>query len=336
MMWPLIRKLLFALPPETAHRITLSSLKALERFHLLGLYARTKPTLPIQTMGLTFKNRLGLAAGFDKNGEAISALFRLGFGFIEIGGVTLKPQTGNPKPRLFRLKLQQALINRMGLNNHGIDCLEHQLSKLKRPGILGVNLAKNKNTPIDLAALEYESLLTRLYPYIDYATINVSCPNTPDSQSLGDTQQIDSIMAHMKEKRMALEDCFGRRVPLVYKISPDLSQKQILAIAKSANFHEIDGLMATNTTTSRQSIMNDPLAQEAGGLSGRPLMDKSTQVLKLFKTALNPDITLIGCGGIHSAQDATLKQQAGADLIQIYTGLIYQGPRLIKDILDSQ
>lgn len=335
-LWALARRVLFMLPPEAAHQVTLKSLHYLDKLKLLPSISDHDTEETVLLMGLKFKNRIGLAAGFDKYAHTIEPLFKLGFGFVEIGGITLKPQAGNPKPRIFRLPKHQAIINRMGLNNPGVDYIEKQLSKINPSGILGANLAKNRDTPPEKAALEYEALLTRLYPYLDYATINLSCPNTPDYKAMRHSSHLDDIMAHLHEKAKALEDCFGKKVPLVYKISPDLNQEQIQHIADSANTHHIDGLIAGNTSTQRFATQDTQNANQVGGLSGTPLFETSTQVLGHFKQYLNPKITLIGCGGIACQHDAEIKRQAGADLIQLYTGLIYQGPSLIRQLTKLQ
>jgi dihydroorotate dehydrogenase len=284
-------------------------------------------------MGLTFPHRIGLAAGLDKNGEHIQGLSRLGFAFIEVGTVTLKAQAGNPKPRLFRLSEAQALINRMGFNNKGVDALIEALGKTKRPSIVGINIGKNKETSLQDAAEEYSLCLQKVYPHAAYITINISSPNTPDLRQLQQTAYLDSLLQRIVEERKRLSDYYGRHVPLLVKLSPDEAEDSLKRITASILNHSIEGMILTNTTCSREGVEGFTYAEEIGGLSGKPLFERSTECLRLVKAQTGNALTLIGAGGIHSGEQARLKLEAGADLLQIYTGLIYQGPSLIKELI---
>ncbi|POZ53771.1 quinone-dependent dihydroorotate dehydrogenase [Methylovulum psychrotolerans] len=332
-LYPLLRPLLFALDPETAHEVTL---KLLQTAHRTGLAQLTTPRLadhPVEIMGLTFKNPVGLAAGLDKNGDYIDALAALGFGFIEIGTVTPRPQPGNPKPRLFRLPEHQAIINRMGFNNLGIDHLLQQVSNSAYHGILGINIGKNFDTPIADAADDYLIGLRKAYPLASYITINISSPNTQNLRQLQQGDEIKNLIARLKEEQLRLHQEQGRYVPLVVKIAPDLSDEEIRHIAQLLKSYAIDGVIATNTTIVRANIAGHALAKETGGLSGAPVKEQATYVVRGLAAELNGTVPIIAAGGIISAEDAQEKLAAGASLVQVYSGLIYRGPQLVADVL---
>ncbi len=328
-LYPLIRPLLFQLPPETAHKLALWALD------LAALWpAKRKLFLaPRKVMGLKFPNPVGLAAGLDKNGDYIRGLASLGFGFIEVGTVTPRPQAGNPKPRLFRLPQAKALINRMGFNNLGV---KHLVENLKRLGprefILGVNLGKNRATPLAQAAKDYCFCLERVYPHADYVTLNVSSPNTQGLRELQHGQLLKALLAEIGEARDRLRQKTGKYLPLAVKIAPDLSFDQLAAQAEIFLSHGVDAVIATNTTIDHREVAHLPYGQEAGGLSGKPLAAKSTAIVRALCPLLRGKIPIIACGGILSAEDALAKFEAGASLIQLYTGLIYCGPKLIEEI----
>jgi dihydroorotate dehydrogenase len=336
-LYPLIRPLLFALDAETAHEVTLKLLKAAQISGLSKLLYPTVKDNPVNVMGLSFKNPVGLAAGLDKNGDYIDALAALGFGFIEIGTVTPRPQPGNPKPRLFRLPEHQAIINRMGFNNLGIDHLLHQVKQSSYKGILGINIGKNFDTPIEQAVDDYLIGLRKAYPAASYVTINISSPNTQNLRQLQQRDESRKLIVALKEEQLKLQLEHGRYVPLALKIAPDLTGEDISRIAQLLLEFEIDGVIATNTTTDRTLIANHPLAKETGGLSGSPVKAKSTAVVKGLSTELQGKIPIIAVGGICTADDAQEKFAAGASLVQIYSGLIYEGPKLIsiiRNVLD--
>ena len=334
-MYPLIRPLLFSFKPETAHLITLDTLQFAYRFGLLPLFAKYPIDNPHKAMGLTFPNPVGLAAGLDKNGDHINALAALGFGFIEIGTVTPRAQEGNPKPRLFRLPEAQAIINRMGFNNHGVDALIENVKRANYRGILGINIGKNFDTPIEHAAADYLIGLRRVYTYASYVTINISSPNTKNLRQLQGNDELDALLTQLKAEQERLADMHGKYVPLALKIAPDLDSEQICQIATLLQRHHIDGVIATNTTLTRTGV--EQLAQhtETGGLSGAPLRDRSTAVIRELAIALQGTLPIIGVGGILSGEDAAEKINAGAALIQIYSGLIYRGPALINECVEA-
>ncbi|MSS76687.1 MAG: quinone-dependent dihydroorotate dehydrogenase [Methyloglobulus sp.] len=331
-LYPLVRPLLFALDAETAHEVTL---KLLNAAYISGLSTLLYPSIsdkPVNIMGLDFKNPVGLAAGLDKNGDYINALAALGFGFIEIGTVTPRPQPGNPKPRLFRLPKHQAIINRMGFNNLGIDHLLTQVKKSAYQGILGINIGKNFDTPMEHAADDYLIGLRKAYAAASYITINISSPNTQNLRQLQQGDESRKLISALKEEQLKLQQEHAKYVPLALKIAPDLTNEDISRIAKLLLEFEIDGVIATNTTIDRTIIADHPLAKEAGGLSGSPVKDKSTAVVKGLSAELQGKIPIIAVGGILNSDDAQEKFAAGASLVQIYSGLIYKGPELIKEI----
>jgi dihydroorotate dehydrogenase len=330
-LYRLLRPFLFQLSPETAHRVTL---RMLDMVYASGISRALYPEIgaaPVEVMGLNFKNRVGLAAGLDKDGDHIGALAALGFGFIEIGTVTPRPQPGNPQPRLFRLPEHQAIINRMGFNNSGVDHLIEQVRQTKYQGILGINIGKNFDTPIEQATEDYLTGFRKVYPYASYVTINISSPNTKNLRQLQQTDELKILLSALKEEQFKLAETHLRYVPVVVKIAPDLSEQEIAEIARLLVGFAVDGVIATNTTLDRSAVAGHPLAGEAGGLSGAPVRDKSTAVVRRLAEELNGRCPIIAAGGILSADDAQEKIAAGAKLVQIYSGLIYQGPRLIAE-----
>lgn len=329
--YDLIRPLLFRLDAETAHRLTLSLLAQIARLPL----AAPPRSAPIHVMGLEFPNRLGLAAGLDKNGEAIDAWFALGFGHIEIGTVTPRPQPGNPRPRLFRLPEARAVINRMGFNNHGIDALLSHVTRARRYGILGINIGKNADTPIERATDDYLIGLAKAYIAADYITINISSPNTKNLRDLQGGAALDSLLGSLKAEQTRLADRHGKYTPIAIKIAPDLESTQITEMADLFRHHHIDAVIATNTTLSRSGVEHLSHGTEAGGLSGAPVFAASTRVLAAFHSALANEIPLIGAGGVLCGADAQAKQNAGASLVQIYSGIIYRGPALILECIKA-
>jgi dihydroorotate dehydrogenase len=334
MYYSLIRKLLFRLDPETAHRVTL---KALNLAYILGITTQIKKVYsPREVMGFTFDNIVGLAAGLDKNGDYIEALGALGFGFIEVGTVTPKPQSGNLLPRLFRLQEQEAIINRMGFNNKGLDYLVARLKESKYTGILGVNIGKNRDTPLEQAEDDYLLGFRRVALYASYVTINISSPNTSGLRDLQHGELLGSLLRNLKNEQAIVHDLHKRYVPLVVKIAPDLTKEELQTIAEILLEQNMDGVIATNTTIGRDDIDDSPFAKEAGGLSGKPLARRSTEIIKQLHEILQDEIPIIGCGGIFSQKDAQEKLTAGAKLIQVYTGLVYQGPGLIKLLADPR
>ncbi|HUX91429.1 MAG TPA: quinone-dependent dihydroorotate dehydrogenase [Gallionellaceae bacterium] len=339
-MYSLLRPLLFKLDPETVHHVTLDALQTAYRLGLLAVIRRQPEADPRSVMGLTFPNPVGLAAGLDKNGEYIDALGALGFGFVEIGTVTPRPQPGNPKPRLFRLPEAQAIINRMGFNNHGVDALLQNVQRSRYRGILGINIGKNFDTPIERAADDYLIGLRKVYKHASYVAINISSPNTKNLRQLQGGDELDALLSQLKAEQEKLAQQHGKYVPLALKIAPDLDSEQIQQIATLLIRHRIDGVIATNTTLSRESVQHLPLHAEAGGLSGAPVRDKSTAVIRQLAAALQGALPIIGVGGILSGADALEKMQAGASLVQVYSGLIYRGTDLVaecaKAIKDKQ
>jgi dihydroorotate dehydrogenase len=330
-LYPLLRPLLFKLNPEAAHYATLKLLDMAAASGISQALYPEIPATPVEVMGLKFKNPVGLAAGLDKNGDHIGALAKLGFGFIEIGTVTPRPQPGNPKPRLFRLPEHRAIINRMGFNNLGVDHLIERVGQADFKGILGINIGKNFDTPIERAADDYLSGFRKVYPAAGYVTINISSPNTKNLRQLQQTDELKMLLSALKEEQFKLAEKHLRYVPVVVKIAPDLSDDEIMQIARLLVGFAIDGVIATNTTLDRSAIAGHPLASEAGGLSGTPVKEKSTAVVHRLAMELNGRCPIIAAGGIMTADDAQEKIEAGASLVQIYSGLIYQGPQLIAE-----
>ncbi len=334
-MYQFVRPLLFKFNPEFIHEMTLFGLRNLNSLGLLAPFKANPPALPTKLMGLDLPNPVGLAAGLDKNGEAMNAFGALGFGYIEVGTVTPKPQPGNPKPRLFRLPARQAIVNRMGFNNHGVDALIENIKKAKFSGVLGVNIGKNATTPIEQAVDDYLICLEKLYPYADYIAVNISSPNTKNLRSLQNKNELNALLGRLKEKQLSLEASIGKYVPLAIKIAPDLSEEEVIETAAILLQNQVDGVIATNTTIDKTSIEPHPLSGEAGGLSGAPLTAQSNIVLQILSKELQNKLPIIGVGGIVEGNHAKEKIQLGAQAVQIYSGLIFQGPALIKDCVDS-
>ncbi|MDP2852178.1 MAG: quinone-dependent dihydroorotate dehydrogenase [Gallionella sp.] len=333
MPYAVIRPFLFALDAERAHELTL---KLLAIGNLLGL-VQSSPvhSTRVEVMGLQFPNRVGLAAGLDKNGTAVDGLGRLGFGFLEVGTVTPRPQPGNPKPRMFRLPEHQAIINRMGFNNAGIDALCERLAQVRYRGILGINIGKNFDTPIERAVDDYLICLDKAYPQASYIAVNVSSPNTRNLRQLQGASELDALLGALKARQTALADQHGKYVPLALKIAPDLDAGQVANIADALKRHRIDAVIATNTTLGREGVETSPLAAETGGLSGGPLFEKSTAVIRSLAQALARELPIIAAGGITSGKRARAKLEAGAALVQIYSGLIYRGPQLVAECIEA-
>ncbi|MCO8077990.1 quinone-dependent dihydroorotate dehydrogenase [Acinetobacter lwoffii] len=332
MLYSLARPLLFSLAPERAHELTLSLLKS---SHKMGLMRQNVAAKPVTCMGIEFPNPVGLAAGLDKNGAYIDALAGQGFGFIEIGTITPRPQAGNPHPRLFRLPQVKAIINRMGFNNDGVDQLVENVKVAKFKGILGINIGKNADTPVEKAVDDYLICLEKVYNYASYITVNISSPNTKNLRSLQSGDALTELLETLKNRQLELAQEYQHYVPLVLKVAPDLDNSDIAFIAKQLLQFKIDGLIVTNTTLSREGVEGLEHAEEAGGLSGAPVFEKSTACLATFAAVLKGQIPLIGVGGILSGADAAAKKQAGASLVQVYSGLIYTGPKLVKDCVDA-
>ncbi len=333
-MYSLVRRALFIADPETAHGLALEGLRLGHGVGATSLLCKTI-SQPVTVMGLEFPNPVGMAAGMDKNGDYIDALGSVGFGFVEIGTVTPRPQPGNPKPRIFRIEKAHAMINRLGFNNKGVDYLVRQAKKRTFSGILGINIGKNFDTPNEKAVDDYLIGLEKVYPHADYITINISSPNTKNLRDLQDAEQLDALLGALNNRRIELTDEFDKRVPLVVKVAPDLEDQQIPEIAEVVVSNGFDGLIATNTTISREEVKGLPHANEQGGLSGAPIKDRANHVLAAFRAALPAEIALIGTGGITSGEDAAEKIKLGADLVQFYTGFVYKGPDLVTDCLKA-
>ena len=324
-LYSLARPFLFSLDEENAHQL------ALRTAGIAGIFSTAVPRSPVRAMGIEFPNPIGLAAGLDKNAEHIDALAALGFGFIEVGTVTPRAQPGNPRPRLFRIEEKQAIINRFGFNNVGVDAFIANVRRSRWNGILGINIGKNADTPAERAVDDYAIGLEKVYPHAAYVTINISSPNTKGLRTLQEAHQLDALLSRLTALRGELSQRHGRTVPLVVKVAPDLAGDEIQAIADAVRRHRIDGVIATNTTVSRDGVSGLRHANEAGGLSGAPVRERATRVLAAFAAALKGEATLIGAGGILSGADAAEKFRAGASLVQLYTGLIYRGPELVSE-----
>ncbi|CEG57357.1 quinone-dependent dihydroorotate dehydrogenase [Legionella fallonii] len=329
-MYSIARPLLFKLDAEKAHNLALSALSYLPRFCF-----RHPQGAGVKAMGLDFAHPVGLAAGLDKNGEYLDGLAKIGFSFIELGTVTPKPQEGNPRPRLFRLPEAQAIINRMGFNNQGVDALVGHIKKARYQGILGINIGKNKDTPLDKAAEDYLYCLGKVYAHASYITINISSPNTPDLRQLQQGEYFANLLSQLHEEQKKLADQLQRHVPLVVKVSPDETDETLKEMTEVILHHNIEGIIATNTTCSREMVKNVPYADELGGLSGKPVTDLSNRCLRLLKQYVGNELTLIGVGGIDSCISAQEKLNAGASLVQVYSGLIYQGPSLVSNLISG-
>ncbi len=334
-MYALLRPALFKLDPETAHHLTLKGLNTLNTLGLSSLVAARIQDDPRTVMGLSFPNPVGLAAGLDKNGEYINGLAALGFGYIEIGTITPLPQPGNPLPRLFRLPEAQAIINRMGFNNQGVDALIANVQRANYSGILGINIGKNAATPMEQAADDYLICLRKVYAYANYVTVNISSPNTKNLRQLQDEAALNNLLSLLKAEQQKLADLHGKYVPIALKIAPDMESEQITQISQLLMKHRIDGVIATNTTLSRVGVENIPQGDETGGLSGAPVREKANIVIRQLARELHNELPIIGVGGILSGADALDKIKAGASLVQIYSGLIYTGPSLIRDSCEA-
>lgn len=329
-MYQRLRPLLFRMSPETAHDVTLKSLKIANGSRLLGACLPKRVSDPVEVMGITFPNRVGLAAGLDKNGDYFPALGRLGFGFVEIGTVTPKAQPGNPKPRLFRIPEADAVINRMGFNNEGVDYLVQQVQRQRFDGVLGINIGKNKVTEEHKAIDDYVHCLQKVYAYADYITVNISSPNTPGLRDLQFGDALKTLLAGVKAEQLRLEKVYQRYVPIAVKIAPDMETSDLAGVAQTILDEGLDAVIATNTTLARDAVASYEHGNEAGGLSGAPLLTRSTEVIAELHHVLGDRLPIIGVGGISKPEDAVAKIEAGASLVQIYSGLIYQGPSLVS------
>ncbi|MWR61388.1 quinone-dependent dihydroorotate dehydrogenase [Escherichia coli] len=335
MYYPFVRKALFQLDPERAHEFTFQQLRRITGTPFEALVRQKVPAKPVNCMGLTFKNPLGLAAGLDKDGECIDALGAMGFGSIEIGTVTPRPQPGNDKPRLFRLVDAEGLINRMGFNNLGVDNLIENVKKAHYDGVLGINIGKNKDTPVEQDKDDYLICMDKIYPYAGYIAINISSPNTPGLRTLQYGEALDDLLIAIKNKQNDLQKIHQKYVPIAVKIAPDLSEEELIQVADSLVRHNIDGVIATNTTLDRSLVQGMKNCDQTGGLSGRPLQLKSTEIIRRLSQELNGRLPIIGVGGIDSVIAAREKIAAGATLVQIYSGFIFKGPPLIKEIVSN-
>lgn len=334
MFYRLAQKALFIAEPERAQHIALEALRLASATRATSLLC-SQQMLPVECMGLKFANPVGLAAGLDKDGDYIDALGQLGFGFIEIGSVLPRPQPGNPAPRVFRLPEKNAVINRLGFNSKGVDHTVRQLEQSQFGGVLGINVGKNRDTPIDAAADDYAHVIKRVYPFADYITVNISSPNTPGLRALQDENHLDALLNTLTTLRARLADKHRRFVPLLVKVSPDLEDEEMRIMADSFSQNQIEGVIATNTTITRNGVKGERYADEEGGLSGAPLLSGSNRILKKFRAFLPPEIALIGLGGITCGDDAAEKMKRGASLVQFYTGFIYKGPELISQCVNS-
>jgi dihydroorotate dehydrogenase len=330
-----IKPLIFQFDAETAHDLTLKSLKYAEKTGVLKLYPAAPVCQPRQVMGITFPNAVGLAAGLDKNGAVIDGMSALGFGFIEIGTITPRPQSGNPKPRLFRVKEAQGIVNRFGFNNLGVDNLIENVKAANYKGVLGINIGKNFDTPNERAVDDYLICMRKVYAYASYITVNISSPNTKNLRALQEKEALSDLLSTLKQEQLKLAQTHGRYVPVALKIAPDLGLEQVNEIADLLMAHSIDAVIATNTTLARDMVQGMQNANEAGGLSGAPVREKSTLVIQQLSQRLQGALPIIGVGGILSGADAVEKIAAGASLVQVYSGLIYKGPKLVHDICKS-
>lgn len=331
-IYALFKPLLFRLDAEKAHDLTLKSLRFAAKAGVLGLLGKPRVAKPRQVMGLTFPSAVGLAAGLDKNAAYIDGLAGLGFGFIEVGTVTPRPQPGNPKPRLFRVTEAEGIINRFGFNNLGVDELIRNVKASKYKGILGINIGKNFDTPNIRAVDDYLTCLVKVYEYASYVTVNISSPNTKNLRALQEKEALGNLLGALKAEQKSLAEAYGRYVPIALKIAPDLEPEQVDEIADLLVLHQFDGVIATNTTLSRVAVQGMPNGEETGGLSGTPVKDRSTLVIRQLAGRLQGKVPIIGVGGILSGEDAAEKIAAGASLVQLYSGLIYRGPQLVKEV----
>ncbi|WP_111979269.1 quinone-dependent dihydroorotate dehydrogenase [Algibacillus agarilyticus] len=332
-MYKLLRSILFTQDAEKSHELSIHALKAMGGTAFDLLYQQNVAHKPVECFGLQFKNPVGLAAGLDKNGECIDAFAAMGFGFIEVGTVTPRPQVGNDKPRIFRLPEAHGIINRMGFNNQGVDQLVKNVKAAKYNGILGINIGKNKDTPEENAKDDYLHCLDKVYEHADYVTVNISSPNTPGLRNLQYGDALDSLLGAIKERQYALGQEVGKHVPILVKIAPDMSDEETQQVAETLLKNEIEGVIATNTTLARDRVSHLKFGNEMGGLSGVPVRQQSTHIVSVLKASLKGQIPIVGVGGINSAESAQEKIEAGAELVQVYTGFIYRGPKLVKEIV---
>ena len=330
-MYQLARKALFSLDAEVSHELTLDLLGAGERLGLVKPFIKEIPSDPVEVMGITFDNPVGMAAGLDKNGDYFNALGQLGFGSVEIGTITPRPQPGNPKPRLFRLPEHQGIINRMGFNNLGVEHLVEQVKKRRFNGVLGINIGKNFDTPVENAADDYVKCMKAVYEHADYIAVNVSSPNTPGLRDLQFGETLKQLLESLKQEQLALEAAHGMYVPVAVKIAPDMDAQAVAQVSEALLNSGLDGVIATNTTISREEVAGHKFADEMGGLSGAPVRDKSTEVIRLLAAELKGQMPIIGVGGIVSGMDAAEKIRAGASMVQVYSGFIYRGPELVSE-----
>jgi dihydroorotate dehydrogenase len=334
-LYPIPRPFLFVLDAETAHEYSLAALDRATQLGVAQVFAARVEATPVTVMGIEFPNRVGLAAGLDKNAEHLAGLATFGFGFIEAGTVTPRPQPGNPKPRMFRLPRAQALINRLGFNNKGVAAFVANVQRSSYRGVLGINIGKNADTPNERAADDYVTCLRAVYPHAHYVVVNVSSPNTKGLRDLQSEAALGALLATLKVEQRALAQRHGRHVPLVVKIAPDLTDAAVRGVARLLMDHGVEGVIATNTTLARDRVAGEPHADEAGGLSGAPLRERATEVVRVLAGALDGALPIIGVGGIDSADAARERIAAGASLVQVYTGLIYRGPALIAECANA-
>ncbi|KFZ38595.1 dihydroorotate dehydrogenase [Shewanella mangrovi] len=335
MFYELAQKVMFQMDPELAHNLAMKGLRATGNNPLNCFYSQNIAPAPVTFMGVTFPNPVGLAAGMDKDGECIDAFYAMGFGHVEVGTVTPRPQPGNDKPRLFRIKPAKAIINRMGFNNKGVDNLVANLIAKKSNAVVGVNIGKNKDTPVEQGKEDYLICMDKVYPYADYIAVNISSPNTPGLRTMQYGELLEDLLSSLKFRQKELAAKYNKYVPVALKIAPDLTEEEIEKIADALIQNEFDGVIATNTTLSRDGVSGLANSNETGGMSGKPLQDLSTKVIKQLATCLKGKVPILGGGGINSAEDALAKLDAGAEMVQIYSGFIYQGPKLIKEIVDA-
>lgn len=334
-MYKLARKILFQFSGETSHELALDSLSAAKRTGMLSFFTDKAVQAPVEVMGIRFPNAVGLAAGLDKNADHLDALGDLGFGFVEVGTVTPKPQPGNDKPRLFRIPEKDAIINRMGFNNKGVHHLVEQVKRRKFGGVVGINIGKNLTTSVEDAEKDYLYCLKEVYPHADYVTVNISSPNTPGLRNLQFGETLEALLKVLKEEQTRLAEEHKRYVPIAVKIAPDMDDEEVRMVAENIRNQKMDAVIATNTTLERSAVQGLKNADEAGGLSGKPVREKSTHVIKVLAETLKGELPIIGVGGIDSPEAAREKIEAGASLVQVYTGFIYQGPKLVKDAAEA-
>jgi len=335
MNYQTIRNLLFLLPTEPSHHLSLQSISLLQQWNLSALLARDILDDPVQVMGITFPNRVGLAAGLDKDACHIDGFGALGFGYLEVGTVTPRPQPGNPKPRLFRLKRRAAIINRMGFNNAGVDAMAKEIRRADYRGIVGINIGKNFDTPVENALQDYLTCLRKVYKMASYVVINISSPNTPGLRDLQQGDELAKLLEGLKAEQLRLREKHEVSTPLLVKVAPDMNDSEMQHVCDRLLQFDLDGIVVSNTTIDRESIQGDRLASEQGGLSGAPLLEKANHALQVVASRVKGKMAIIGVGGIMTGEHAALKINLGADLVQIYTGFIYQGPDLIRDSVDS-